>query len=520
MYKYLITFLVFLCISCAQFVPPTGGKKDITPPKVLKTIPENKTRNFESRTISLTFDEYIDIASIKQDLLIIPDPKSLYTVKQKGKNILLVFDKAFEKNTTYTFNFRNGIKDLTERNPASNLKLVFSTGAILDSQFIKGEVRDIHTKLPVLECTVALYRNDTTPISKRKPDYFIKTDSAGKYSLENLKPNLYAVMAFTDANNNLNYDQKTEKIGFIKDTINLNKNLNLDPIEIYRSNQNPNKIKKGISREKEYVIQLDKPVRDIKLLDSLDYFLTERNSISIFNTSKIKQDTTIIRFVSVDSLLHQDTLKQKIYFTKPSKAYKKTTLTYKSDIKSGTFQSADLLYNITFDMPIETFTDSKLIFKTDTLAQEKPTIKWLSKNHLQVAIRTKAKQKTDLIFLANAFVNLKGDTSALFAISNTILQEKDMGTLAGTLKGKEQKIVQLIDSESYLIQKEITANTSFAFKAIIPGTYLLKIIYDTNKNGIWDPGNLMKRSMPENISISKEPIKIKANFEIKNIHIE
>jgi Bacterial Ig-like domain len=517
---FYIFLLFFICASCAQFVPPTGGKKDIIPPKVLNTIPAHKTRNFLSKTISLTFDEYIDIASIKQDLLIIPDPKSTYIVKQKGKNILLVFDKPFEKNTTYTFNFRTGIKDLNERNPASNLKLVFSTGPILDSLSIKGNVRDIQTKLPVLESTVALYKADTTPMFKRKPDYFIKTDSAGNYSLENLKANKYAVISFTDINNNLRYDQKTEQVGFHPDSVALDSNYAIPTIEIYRSNQTPNKIKKGISREKEYLIQLDKPVREVKLFDSLDYHLPDRSTLSIYKTDKILKDTLQLKFLSIDSLLHVDTLKQKVFFTKPLKSQKKSTLAIKSDIKSGQFLTNNILYNITFDLPVSTFKEDKLIFKTDTLAQEKPTLKWLSKNHLTISIKTKAKLKTDLLFLPNAFVNIKGDTSAIFGLSNTILQEKDLGTLSGSLKGTTAKIVQLIDTENSQISKEIMATKTFSFKDIIPSTYILKVIYDDNKNGIWDPGNLTTKTMPEKISLSKEPIKIKANFEIKNINVE
>jgi Bacterial Ig-like domain len=520
MKKNLYFLLIFICTACAQFVPPTGGKKDITPPKVLSTEPLTKTRNFSGKTIALNFDEYIDISSIKQELLIIPDPKSTYTVKQKGKNVLLVFDKPFEKNTTYTFNFRNGIKDLNERNPASNLKLVLSTGPILDSLSIKGTIRDIHSKLPLFDATVALYRIDTTPITKRKPDYFIKTDSSGNFSLENLKSNSYHVHAFTDLNNNLTFDQKTERFGFHPDIIDLKSILELPLIEIYRANQMPNKIKKGISREKEYLIQLDKPVRNIILFDSLDYTLPDRNTLSIFNTDKIKKDTTLLSFISIDSLLHIDTLKQKIYFTKPLKASKKGVLTLKSDIRNGQFLTENLIYNITFDYPITTFKEDRFSFKTDTLKQEKPTFAWLNKTHLQISLKTKAKQKTELLFLSSAFTNIKGDTSAIFGLTNSILHKEDLGTLSGTAKGDGQKIVALIEAETNQVYKELITNGPFSFIDILPASYFIKVVSDENKNKIWDPGNINTYKLSEKISISKEPIKIKSNFEIKNITIE
>jgi hypothetical protein len=124
--KYILILASLLTIfSCAQFVPPTGGPIDKTPPKLLSSSPLTKTKNFKGRTINLEFDEYVDFTALKQELLIVPDPNTLYTIKQKDKNIILTFDKNFSDSTTYTLNFRNAIKDLSERNPTKNLKLVF-----------------------------------------------------------------------------------------------------------------------------------------------------------------------------------------------------------------------------------------------------------------------------------------------------------------------------------------------------------------------------------------------------------
>lgn len=115
--KILSSFIVlgFISIGCAQFVPPTGGPRDITPPKLLTSIPENKSTNFDDKNLELTFDEYIDITSLKQELIITPEPKAFYNVKLKDKTVKLAFEEKLDSNTTYTFNFRNGIKDLNEK---------------------------------------------------------------------------------------------------------------------------------------------------------------------------------------------------------------------------------------------------------------------------------------------------------------------------------------------------------------------------------------------------------------------
>lgn len=265
MNKALYFFLIILTFGCAQFVPPTGGPTDKKAPELLVSEPANKTINFKGNSLSLTFNEYVDISTLKQDLIIIPDPKSLYTAKLKDKTVKLVFDEKFADSTTYTFNFRNGIKDLNEKNPATNLKIVVSTGPKIDSLNIKGKVKDLHTKIPILEATVGLYKADTLPWNRKKPDYFIKTDSSGLFTFENIKNGKYFILAFTDRNNNLIYDQKNESVAFIRDSINLTKNIELDTMELFTANYFKNKIKKVISRETEFVIQLDKNFKEASI---------------------------------------------------------------------------------------------------------------------------------------------------------------------------------------------------------------------------------------------------------------
>jgi len=301
--KNLLYFIVItLILGCAQFVPPTGGPTDQTAPKLLASSPITKTKNFKGKIIEMTFDEYIDITALKQELIIIPDPNSLYTIKQKDKNIKLVFDKHFADSTTYTLNFRNGIKDLSERNPTKNLKIVFSTGSEIDSLTLKGTVIDLQTKLPVLDALVGLYKKDTLAINKKKPDYFIKTDSAGKYEFENIKPSKYFLMAFTDRNQNLIYDQKNENIGFKKDTIDLKGDVNVDTLEVYSANYTKNRIKKTISRPDEFVLQLDKPVKEAKAIlnDSVLVYNSDKLNLNIFKLGKPAVDTSLAEIILMD----------------------------------------------------------------------------------------------------------------------------------------------------------------------------------------------------------------------------
>ena len=46
-----------------------------------------------------------------------------------------------------------------------------------------------------------------------------------------------------------------------------------------------------------------------------------------------------------------------------------------------------------------------------------------------------------------------------------------------------------------------------------PGEYQMRILYDDNRNGIWDPGNYALKKQPELVIALYRKLNIKANFE-------
>ena len=54
----LVVFISF-AFSCANIVAPSGGPKDVTPPKVKKSEPLNYSANFTGNKIRITFNEYV-----------------------------------------------------------------------------------------------------------------------------------------------------------------------------------------------------------------------------------------------------------------------------------------------------------------------------------------------------------------------------------------------------------------------------------------------------------------------------
>ena len=532
--KILKGVIVVVCgttlFNCAQFVPPTGGKKDEVPPKLLLSNPKMEQKNFKDKTIYLQFDELIDVTSLRQELLIIPEPESSFDIKSKSNTVILKFDKPFRDSTTYTFNFRKGVKDLNERNEAKNLKVVFSTGSFIDSLRIGGNVKSLLTNQPVLEANVALYKiQDSLNLKRTKPDYFIKTDSSGNYLFENIKNGKYRIYAFIDKNNNLKFDAKTEAIGFIKDTLVLDKNLNNININIYGANNEKPKNIKTLQRADDYTVLFDKNIKtfDIKFdnkNDSIPYFGNGKE-LKFYNINNLS-DTLKVNISVSDSSENTLTYLQKIKFREPDKRKKDKTERFEIQRKAkvGDELESKLIYELLFPAPIKDFDYSLIKIISDTIKEEKLeklNFTWNQyKTNLTINKEVEAKREVKLIIPKGTFININGDSSESFIVNNQILKAENYGLIEGSFIEKEQtKIIQLVN-EKYEVIAEQTTKDQFLIKNIKPGIYLIRIIYDENQNGYWDFGNVENDILPEKIKFYDEPIKIKANFEIRGLSIK
>lgn len=518
-----------LLMSCAQFVPPTGGKKDETPPKLIKSVPVNKQTNFKGNQVELYFDELIDITSLRQELVIIPEKEGYFDVKAKGNSVILKFDQPFKDSTTYTFNFKKGIKDLNERNEAQNLKLAFSTGEKIDSLELKGNVKNLFTNQPILDAQVALYQvQDSLNLKKTKPNYFVKTDSSGDFKFENIKQGKYRLYAYTDKNSNLRFDNKTELIAFIKDTIKLDKNLTDINLALYMANNDKPKNQKTLQRAEDFTVIYDKSIKTynvsfVNLADSLPYS-AQRNEIKFYNIP-LKTDTVKVNITVTDSAGNALTHLQKIKFRDQERKRKtnKDIFDFQTEPKNGGVVEKNLVYELYFDTPINKVELSKIRILSDTITNEplnEKDLTWnIYKTNLKITKEISATREVKTELMTGAFIDIKGDSSEKVIRRNPILKPENYGIIQGLIEGSnDNKIVQLVD-ENYRIEAEQKTKSKFNFINVKPGAYLIRIIVDSNNNGQWDYGNVEKDIEPEKVYFSDDVIRLKANFELRDIKV-
>ena len=220
MREALVVGTILLLFGCAQQVAPTGGPKDETPPKILSEEPANLSTEFNSNEIVISFDEFIQLKSPAEQVVISPPMMKSPTYQLKKKSLVVRFEQELSPNTTYTINFGEAIADNNEGNVLANYTYVFSTGAHLDSMQVKGKVVDAMTGEPEGGALVMLYKNhDETLPRDTIPDYFTRSTADGSFLIKHVGDQPYRIFALKDENANYRFDVPAEKIGFIDSLI-------------------------------------------------------------------------------------------------------------------------------------------------------------------------------------------------------------------------------------------------------------------------------------------------------------
>ncbi len=202
-------FVVLLVAGCAQVGSPTGGPKDETPPALLLATPPIGATEVMPDRLVLAFDEYVKAGQWRPQLLVSPPLEGPMDLVVRGREVELSWEGALKENTTYVFQFGEGIVDVNEGNPAEQLVHAFSTGTALDTLAIEGVVRDAIDGSPSKGMRVMLYPEDLpldSILAGVSPQFVGTTDGAGAFEVGYLPDGNFRLMAVEDANRNYAWD--------------------------------------------------------------------------------------------------------------------------------------------------------------------------------------------------------------------------------------------------------------------------------------------------------------------------
>lgn len=207
-YKRQILLLVCaMTMACAnRGIGPQGGPKDETPPKILKETPANGTTDFEGNTVLLEFDEYVQLDKVADNVLVSPPQQRPPEVKAIGKRVIVRFDGEMIDSTTYTIDFGSAICDNNEKNPITDYSFSFSTGPVIDTLQIGGQLLNAEDLNPVSNIIVGIHSNHADSAFEKLPfSRIAKTDAQGRFNIKNIKTGTYRLYALNDASKDYFY---------------------------------------------------------------------------------------------------------------------------------------------------------------------------------------------------------------------------------------------------------------------------------------------------------------------------
>ena len=524
--KIQLLFLVFLVFSfsqCAKKGRPDGGPKDEDAPLFVTANPPYETINFDKKEINIYFNEYIKLKDLRKQLIVSPplNPANPSLISPQGspsKFINIKILDTLKDNSTYIFDFGNSVQDNNEANILERFKYVFSTGSYIDSLNLSGNVKNSFKSESVEDIKLLLYRLDSSytdsAVYNRKPDYVTSSLDSSNYQFTNLRKGNYLLVALNDERSDYIFNPKTDKIGFLKDTITLPRDSIIsDPISIFKE-------------ELPYIFRRGKEIRKGQLIFG---YQGKPKNLKVETLSPVPDNFQTIIFPEKGkdtvnlwhSLIDKDSLVFKIsnntvYDTVTVKLRKKELDSLKvNDITGGVLNLKDTLF-FTTNNPVVKIDTSRIVFKhTDSISFPYKT--FISKKESKIGFLFEKKQKKPykVNLYPNALTdifNTTNDTiSSLFRTRGT----EDYGEISITVQNSKNipVIIQLTDSnDATVVQETSSKNKKISFNLLIPKKYKIRIIYDLNRNGIWDTGNYLDKRQPEHVEYFPEVQEVRANW--------
>lgn len=524
----LLIFVLLTICGCAAMQRPNGGPRDLTPPKIVKATPENMTRNFSAKKIEIEFDEFSKLANPYQEISISPAQEKQPQYDMDKKILRIEFKDSLAKNTTYVINFGKSVSDVNENNVLKNFTYVFSTGSHIDSLSISGQVINSTTQEREKDATVMLFpiKQDSLLFGKKKPTIFTTTDSSGNFSLNNLREDTYRIYALKEASPDKIYNKDEELIAFLKKTITVDKDTSGIKLTLFK--QVPEKFRvaeKRFNQDGKIVLvfnrKLQKPAIKVLYPPALD-------NQKLVEFGRLK-DTAFVYMQSMDfdslSLAINDN--NKALDTIPMAKLRKEkfertgAFTYNVNRDNKLRPNTDLV--ITANLPIGTFDKSLFVLTEDSIAINNFNLQKDTANsrRLQLKFRFQPNSKYELALNEGAITNIYGDKNKKAGVRFQADKPENYSVLTLQVKVPEagkSYVIEMLNDQKALVQTDvITQSGPLVYKGVLTGKYRFRIIYDENKNGLWDSGNVRLRAYPENIWLSDKEITVRPNWDAEEV---
>ena len=247
--------------------------------------------------------------------------------------------------------------------------------------------------------------------------------------------------------------------------------------------------------------------------DTIKWFFTPNVKDSLW--VQVKYDT-LINDSSRYSLKFKESGGNRRRKTEPKKLGVSNNLLNKTGLVPG----QDLL--LKFSEPVVTYQmRDSAVFKHDTtVLYDRLTFEPADEFGMTYRLTTPFSADSNYSFEIpdSVFWGIRGRTHEASKAEFHVLKEDEFGNIYITVippEGMKQVVVQLTDESGKVLKEQvITQKEEVVFEYLMPAKYNLRALLDTDANGKWSTGNYHHRLMPETILEYKDPLDLKAGWDI------
>lgn len=514
--------LLLTTVQCAKRASPTGGPRDSLPPVLINASPKLNTVFFDKEEFNLTFDEYVTLKDISKQLIISPPLSSsqykVYPVTGASKKVTLKLLDSLMDNTTYTFNFGESIIDFNESNPSSYLTYTLSTGATIDSLYIKGRVTDAFERETERYISLQLYPVDSiykdSVIFTEKPLYVTSTLDTTIFRFQNLRAGKYAIIALEDKAGNYFFDQNIDKIGFVDRLIELPQDSILD-FRLFQEKANFFWDKPYFINEHHIALAYygEREDESYKMISQVP------ESFESLVTQNRETDTLDYWFrgAELDSLQFEFNIKDSLQI---KTVYFKNPTPDSLVVDKNTSGSLRLLekFELKTNLPItEVNSEQVKVTNIDTLPV--PASLKIQENYDRITIDFEVipNDRYKITLLPNALVDFWGNTNDTLVYRTSTKKIEDYGNIFLRVQHQSPHpyIIELLKGDEVFRRYDTPLEGgNYSFKLLDAAKYRVRLIEDANQNKKWDTGNYLEKIQPEQVIYYWKEIDVRANWDM------
>ncbi|GHV43369.1 hypothetical protein FACS1894180_2230 [Bacteroidia bacterium] len=544
-HSYILILLHVLLFACATPGAPIGGPKDETPPKNLKTLPENFTTNFTSKKIAFYFNELVALKDMNSQLIVSPPLIHRPDIKDNGKVVNVIIKDTLLPNTTYNFDFGDAITDNNEGNILKNFSYTFSTGNHIDTLTICGKVLDALSLEPKKKVTVLLHDSLQSVFDKRNIRAIARTDDEGNFCLSNLNSEARYVIALEDANKDNKYDTIQDAIGFFPEK-SAPKFLIAPVYPDSCSSEDSTMILDSITLLNDYhpITILTFKQKLVQAVVTSEFVHPYKIALGFRNEMKNKPSIECIQpSIPKDSLylLWTSNTEVKISLPKDTVVAKNAVLIVNYGNRNDTLKIANTKANTALDkLKIEAkFGNTLPYFEKFTMTTSRP-IREIAKDKIRYFVNDSTTVPLDftvidaeniilnypfdsikqhkILIPDSCFFDIYGFTNDTVKINFSIANKESFAKVLFNFESEyafQNAVLQLLNDKFVVLDEyEFAAlPDTFLLENIKAASYRFRIFIDSNHDGLWSPGNIITSEMPEQIFLLPKTMKLEKGWE-------